>query len=55
MVFGDLKAYLKAKTEVDMSYLTPQEEKVYDLTEFYPGVTGEIALNMPTPKEKEYS
>ncbi len=54
--FGYLKAYSKARIEVNKSHPTPQGEKwQYDWTEFYPGGTEEVSVDMPTPKDKGVS
>ncbi len=41
---------------MDKAHPIPQGEKQqYDLTGFYPGVTEDIQVNMPTPKGKGVS
>ncbi len=53
MRFGNLKAYAKARTDVDISHPTPQGEAVkHDWVEFFQGVEEEIPLDMPPHKGK---
>jgi len=52
-VFGYLKAYIKARIDVDVSIPEIQGEAIeHDWVEFYQGVEEEIPLDMPPPKGK---